>query len=307
MNRPFIKYAIPLLMMLASLTSCGLPSASSSPTPAPTQEPTLAPTSGISVSRLKNAQYQLGTRDDHALVQLTDGKYQQGTDNTTADYASIILTDFVALGDLTGDGINEAAAIIFENYGGTGNFAMLAIYSDINSLPVFLTSTLIDDRPIINGIAIENGEVFLDATTHGFEDPFCCPTLATTRRLALVDNQLRMVNYATAAVEGANRAIEISNPANGTEVTGSVEIKGTVSIAPFENNLAYFIYDADGNEMANGPIAVTAADLGAPGTFDSTIALDGIPAGSIIYLEIQDLSAADGSWLAMDSVKLLVK
>jgi hypothetical protein len=86
-----------------------------------------------------------------------------------------------------------------------------------------------------------------------------------------------------------------------------VQVTGTVSIAPFENNLTYFVYDEDGNQYAAGPVMVTAPDFGAPGTFDVTFTLEGIPAGTVIYLEIQDQSAADGSLLALDVVKLLVK
>ncbi len=295
-----------MILTLATLAS-GLPAASTAPTTAPAGA-TIAPLPvDLSIDQLKNAQYQLGTRDDHAVVQLTGGKYQQGTDTTTADYVSVVMTDFVAFGDLTGDGKNEAAAIVFENYGGTGNFAILAIYSNTNGSPVFLTSILIDDRPMINSISIENGEVVLNATTHAFDDPFCCPTLVNTRRLALVNNQLRMVNYTTAAPDGRVREIEVTSPITATEITGSVQVTGTISIAPFENNLFYFIYDESGNELAKGSIAVIAPDLGAPGTYDSTITLDGLPSGITVYLEIQDISAADGSWLAMDAVKLLVK
>jgi hypothetical protein len=86
-----------------------------------------------------------------------------------------------------------------------------------------------------------------------------------------------------------------------------VQVSGTVSIAPFENNLSYIIYDQAGSQLAAGPVAVTAPDLGAPGTFNETIALNDIPAGTTVYLEVQDVSAADGSLLALDAVKLLVK
>jgi hypothetical protein len=296
-----------LILSLGTLPACGF----ASPSPvSPTVIPVIltAPASDLSVEQLlKNAQYQLGARDDHALVQLTDGKYQQGTDATTLDYASITLTDFVTIGDLTGDGIDEAAAIIFESYGGTGDFAFLTIYTEVNGLPVFLSSTMIDDRPKINSLSVDNGEVFLDATVHGIDDPGCCPALPTTRRYALVNNQLRMVNYTTSTTAGEKRTIEIASPMSGTEASGSVKISGTVSVAPFENNLSYFIYDEAGRELTNGPVTVTAPDLGKPGTFDSTISLDGIPAGTVIYLEIQDISAADGSWFAMDTVKLIVK
>ncbi len=290
-----------LLVLTFILSAC----ASIVPTVAPVQEATAAPLAGLSVDQLENAQYQLGTRDDHAVVQLADGKFQQGVD--TVDYASIVLSDFVAIGDLNGDGVNEAAAIFFENYGGTGNFAMLAIYVNVNDAPVFLTSVLIDDRPMINGIAIENGELYLDAVTHSFDDPACCPTLSTTRRYALTQNQLRIIYYSTNTADGKKREIEITTPAQAAEVSGNVQVSGSVSIAPFENNLSYFIYDEAGNQYAVGPVTVTAPDFGAPGTFDFNVAFESIPAGTVVYLEIQDISAADGSWLAMDAVKLLVK
>ena len=299
-----------LTVALATL-SCGLPSASIAPTPAPTQQaivPTsTAATASLTIDQIKNAQYQLGTRDDHAVVKLADGKYQQGTDTTAADYASIVLADSVAFGDLNGDGVNEGAAIVFENYGGTGEFAMLTIYSNVNGLPVFLTSVLLGDRPMINSISIDGGEVFLDATIQGTNDPSCCPTLQTTRRYILDKNKLQMLNYTTNTLDGKKHEIAINIPANGSEATGSVQVTGTVSIAPFENNLSYFVYDEAGNELAKGPVPVSTSDPGAPGTFDSTIALANIPAGATVYLEIQDISAADGSWLAMDAVKLAVK
>lgn len=306
------KHLTVLILALTLTTlACGLTApASNAPTPAPVQETIPAPTEAapsLTADQLKNAQYQLGARDDRAVIQLTDGKYQQGTDATTLDFAYIGLTQFVSVGDLTGDGVNEIAAIFLENYGGTGNFGLLTIYSNVNGLPVFLTSTFIDDRPMINSMSIENGEVFLDAITHGAQDGGCCPTLPTTRRYALVNNQLRMVNYTTATPEGAKRIVEITAPVNGAEASGSVQVSGTVSIAPFENNLTYFIYDEAGNQFAAGPVMVTAPDFGAPGTFNETFTLEGIPPGTTIYLEIQDISAADGSWLAMDAVKLVIK
>ena len=56
-----------------------------------------------------------------------------------------------------------------------------------------------------------------------------------------------------------------------------------------------------------GAISVSAADLGAPGTFDAVIPIGSALSGAIIRLEVQDISAADGSLLAMDSVELVVK
>ncbi|MBE0672910.1 MAG: hypothetical protein IH588_20215 [Anaerolineales bacterium] len=295
--------------MSLTVLACGLVSpASSTPTIAPVEATVPVPLAGLTAEQIRNAQYQLGARDDHAVVQLTDGQYQHGTDATTMDFAYVgLLSDFISIGDLTGDGVDEAAAIFVENYGGTGNFAFVTVYTNVNGLPVFSTSTLIDDRPMVNSVSIENSEVLLDAVIHGVNDGGCCPTLPTTRRYALVNNQLRIVHYTTDAPTGARREIEIVSPSNEAEASGSVQVTGNISIAPFENNLSYFIYDEAGNELALGPVSVAAPDFGAPGTFDLAISLEGIPAGTIIYLEIQDISAADGSWLAMDAVKLFIK
>jgi hypothetical protein len=60
-------------------------------------------------------------------------------------------------------------------------------------------------------------------------------------------------------------------------------------------------------ELAIGSITVTAADLGAPGTFEQTILLGNILSGVEIRIEVQDINAADGSLFAMDSVELVVK
>jgi len=299
-----------LILTLATL-ACGLISPDpTSPTPdliLPTISAPTASAPDLTVNQLGNAQYQLGAREDRTVVQLTDGQYQQGTDATTLDFAHVSLSEFISIGDITGDGIDEMAAIFFENYGGTGNFGFLAVYTNVNGLPVFLSSTIIDDRPLVNSMTIKNGVVYLDAIIHGFQDAGCCPMLPTTRTYGLAKNQLRVTSYSTATPEGAKRTIEIMSPVDGTEVTEFVQVSGTVSIAPFENNLSYFIYNEAGDQLVAGPVMVTAPDFGAPGTFSELIPLTGIPDGTTVYLEIQDLSAADGSILALDAVKLVVK
>jgi len=118
---------------------------------------------------------------------------------------------------------------------------------------------------------------------------------------------LDMTDYTTFTPDGRPRTITIESPTNGTETFSSVQIKGSVAIAPFENNLAYRIYDVTGVELAAGPLAVSAPELGAPGTFDAMIPFGRALSGAVIRLEVQDVSAADGSLLAMDSVELVVQ
>jgi hypothetical protein len=266
-----------------------------------------APTALPDVAALiLNGQYQLGVPDSLQVVQLKDGKFEQGTAGG-ADYVSVMLTEFVAAGDLDGDGSDEIAALISENFGGTGVFVFLAIYRTVNGTATFLTSSIVDDRPQLNALSIADGEVFLDAVIHGFDDPMCCPTLRTTRHYRLVNDQLDMSDYTTFTPDGRPRTITIESPAHGTEIFSTVQVRGSVAIAPFENNLTYSIKDGTGIELSRGAVSVAAPDLGAPGTFDETISIGSIISGTVITIEIQDISAADGSLFAMDSVQLVVK
>lgn len=307
------RYALIVLMLLLLIgcrpaTPPAVDPAESAPAPdgGSASSPATPTTISQEVKELRNAQYQLGATDALQVVSLTDGTFEQGTQGSD-QFMSILMTEFVAVGDLTGDGTEEAVALISENYGGTGVFVFLTVFSDVDGIWTFQTSTMVDDRPQINALSIENDVIFLDAIIHGIDEPMCCPTLRTTRRYRFVDNLLDRVDYTTFTPDGRSRTIRIESPADGSEVFTSVPIKGQVAIAPFENNLVYRIYDVSGIELSAGAITVSAPDLGAPGTFDTIIPLGNVLSGTIIRLEVQDISAADGSLLAMDSVELVVK
>jgi hypothetical protein len=304
------------LIVLLALFLIGCSSASPSATPAPVAKATLTPAPSATAAptsipeyaiKIRNAEYQLGATDGLRVVQLTDGRFVQGNVGDT-DYVSVNVTDFVTTGDLNNDGVNEFAALIAENYGGSGVFTFLTVFANVNGAPVFKTSTMVDDRPGLNMLSIDNGEIFLDAVIHGAEDAFCCPTLRMTRHYRLLsDNQLDMVDYSTFTPDGKPRTITIDTPLNGAETYSAAQFRGKVAIAPFENNLTYRIYDLVGVELSVGSITVKTSELGGPGTFDSIIALGNILSGSVVRVEIQDINAADGSLLAMDSVELVVK
>jgi hypothetical protein len=298
-----------LLILILATLACGFPTASTPEIPVPpadTVSPPTAVPSALTLEQINNVQYPLLVPNDGRVVQMTNGVYQSGTDTLSADYAYVAVSQFFALGDVTGDGAGDAAVMFLENYGGTGQFGVLAVYANVSGEPVFLDSLLIDDRPMPNSILLINGEIFLDVIVHGFEDGGCCPTLQTTQTYALVKNQLRLVNYTTVAPTGVKREIVVTSPVDNTEQTRSFQLTGSVSIAPFENNLSFFVYDEDGNQYMAGPINVTAPDFGAPGTFDTTMVLDTLSAGTY-YIEIQDQSAADGTILALESVKVILK
>ena len=142
-----------------------LPATATLAIPTPVVPTPLPDAPGISPAQVRNSQYQLGFSDQVRIVQLEDGHYQTD-DPSDPDYVSVSVTDFIARGDLNGDGENEAVAIVAENYGGSGTFVFLAVYQYLNDEAVFLTSIFLDDRPLINDLAVEDGEIFVDAIIH---------------------------------------------------------------------------------------------------------------------------------------------
>lgn len=278
-------------------------------TPSPAALTPVVDTPALTVEQLKNVQFDLLGADGIVhLVQLEAGVFQQGSDPAQPGYAAIVMTDSIAFGDLDGDGAADAAAVFVENYGGTGQFVSVAAFLNRGGMPVYAASHFVDDRALINAFAIYNGEIYLDAVVHGFEDPGCCPTFWTRRTLRLWENTLALAGFSSRTPSGAERVINIESPASGIEVDKVFTLRGSVSIAPFENNLVYEVYIPGMNAaFTQGPLMINAPDLGAPGTFELPLNFSAAGYTGPVRISISDISAADGSLLAMDALFVWVK
>jgi len=93
----------------------------------------------------------------------------------------------------------------------------------------------------------------------------------------------------------------------GAQVSGIIRLFGNITIAPFENNLVYRVYDLGGVELSAGPINVETIGLGAPGQFEKAVDLGNIINNTTIRIQVEDRNVADGSLFAMDSVFLQVR
>jgi len=283
-----------------------LPATATLAIPTPVVPTPLPDAPGIGPEDVRNSLYQLGFSDQVRTVQLENGQYQSD-DLTSTDYVSVTVTDFIVRGDLTGDGENEAVAIIAENYGGSGTFVFLVVFQFINNEAVFLTSTFLDDRPLINDLAVEDGEIYVDIVIHTEDDPMCCPTMATTRRYFLNGVNLVLTNYTSETPAGEPRIITIEEPVDTAQVSGLVRLRGNITIAPPEKDMVYRIYDLGGVELTVGPVTLDAPNLGAPGTFEKAVDLGNILKDTTVRIAVQDIDRTDGTLLAMDSVLLQVR
>lgn len=281
------------------------------PTPTPTvfvfPTETAVAIPPLTSEMIENMEYTLqDLNGNNRAYHLTDGSFQSSADSAPLEFVSVVLGEQIVFGDLNGDGADDAAATIAVNYGGTGVFVSVAAVVNENGKPRHAASWLIDDRPQVNDLKVQNGTIFVDAVIHGPNDPGCCPAQPITQTYRLTASGLTLVRATSKTPGGLERVITIQSPFDGSEVSGAVRIQGAVTIAPFENTLGYRVYNDQGNEIAAGPLMVSAPDLGAPGTFDATLDLSALAPGPILLI-IADFSAADGSVLAMDSVRLIVR
>jgi hypothetical protein len=302
------------ILMIVLLTGCT--QASPTPTaeiPAQTSSPQLptvilaTPTSEtpvLTLTALKNTSYFLP--DVQQTVTLTDGSYTNGS---STDPLTVTLLPQVAFGDMNGDGSQDAAVLLAENRGGSGTFVSLAVVFDQKgSLVHTNNSVVIDDRPVIEDLTLQNGKVSVKALIHGPNDPMTNPTLETSLTYAVSNGDLWMTRMTTTPQSGSERSINFESPASGSVVSGSVEVKGNMPIAPFENTLGYTISDPGGINLASGSFMVSSPDVGGIATFDQTIDLAGIPSGKVIRLMVFEADMSGfRTYNALEVVELTVK
>jgi hypothetical protein len=252
-------------------------------------------------------QYQLVFQDSHPPVQLTDGVYQNGSDPASPDFASVKLAQPMAFGDLNGDGLGDAAVLLAENYGGTGVFVSVVAVLNQNGQPAQAAAEMIDDRPMLNGLSIRDGQILLDATVHGPNDPGCCAAQPVKQSYRLVAGKLVFASINMQTADGQDRIITIDSPADGSSASWPFVVTGSVTVAPFENNLLYVVFDANNNELAHGSFLVNAGQPGGPGTFSLPLDLSSAGVTGPVRIQIEDSSPADGSILALGSVTVNLK
>jgi hypothetical protein len=189
-------YLPALLLILGAivLSACSPQSAGA---PVITQvAPSPAPGAKLTLDALKNAEYQ-SEFPASGKARLTDGRYEEeiapGADATLSKLV-ITLGDQVACGDLDGNGVDDAAAILAANSGGSGVFVYLVAVINDRGTPRHVASAALGDRVQIKSISIQSGEIGLSMITHGPNDPMCCPTQEVTRTFRLEGNELKPVS-----------------------------------------------------------------------------------------------------------------
>jgi heat shock protein HslJ len=162
-NRYFLVAAL-LLAALALATGC-----SNSKTMAQGGD-----TLPLTEEALKNAEYS-GIYEE--IIRLTDGRYEgEPFVEGGASRPTVTFTGAYALGDLNGDGLDDAAVVLVENSGGSGSFFYLALVLNQDGNPENVVTQLLGDRAQVESVTIDGAEIAIKAMAHAPGDPMCCPT-----------------------------------------------------------------------------------------------------------------------------------
>jgi heat shock protein HslJ len=137
---------------------------------------------------LANATYQ-SELSASGSVTLTNGEYR---DPSNAG-AALILSNYAAFGDITGDGQEDAVVVLIATGGGSGTFYYLTVVQHQGDALVD-ARTLIGDRVRLNALQIAGDQIALDMLKAGPDDPQCCPSVQTVQRFRWAGTQLELMD-----------------------------------------------------------------------------------------------------------------
>ncbi len=316
------KILFPILALALAILACNIPSAiTATPSPLPpipsdtpllptipaptvtitpteTAVPATAQPGGLTLDMLKNATYHAPSYD--RTVTLVNGTYSEGAG--TGNPYTVRMLDAYALGDMNGDGKADAAVILAENGGGSGVFESLILMTNQGGAPHQAGQAQLGDRVHINSIDISQAVVHIDMLVAGPNDGLCCPSQPEKQNYWLIGNALWLMRL-TSTIGGTERIITINEPAQWFIESNPFTVSGSVTVLPFENTLAYHVYMIDGTKINEFSLIVTPA-TGTSGTFSQVFNLSGAGISDWVIIQFADISAADGSTIALGSVIL---
>lgn len=145
---------------------------------------------GLSLTKLKNAEYETCWNPGIGKVKFTNGTFSQPSQLSNEGWSVSIVEDKIASGDLNNDGKEDDALILVGSAGGNENFYELVVVLNYNGEPVYAGCHKLGDRVKINSVDIKSGEIIVDLFIHAENDSLCCPTIRETFKYQISGNKL---------------------------------------------------------------------------------------------------------------------
>ena len=237
-------------------------------------------------------------------VTLTNG---EAAGNAVTGAFSVKVLPEYGVGDLNSDGQDDLAVLIAESGGGSGVFVSMLVFISRDGQAVQSGVVTIDDRPVIRSLSINEGAIQLEALVHNLNDNMAEPKLSINSTYRYLGGIPVLMEKFSAYDNGIERTILIDSPVEKETVSNVLQVIGSMPVAPFENNLSLTIWDLANFIIDQSGFMVSADEPGGPATFNNQIDLSMVPSGTIVRLELADISMADGSILVSKSVIVKIK
>ena len=121
-------------------------------------------------------------------VTLSRGEYREPAAPGSASEIVVTLSDKRAFGLI--EGKETGAVVLVTSTAGTGTFYDLALLSKDAEGWVNTDTLLLGDRVKVHSVEIENNDIVVPMTTHGPQDPMCCPTFEVKKRFTVQGKRL---------------------------------------------------------------------------------------------------------------------
>jgi hypothetical protein len=168
-----------------------------SPAPTPVGDtfmdaaPTQTPQAKASIlEALPNVEYLIELASS-GKAQLKDGLFEEEAAPGSATKTKIQLGKTQAVGDVNGDGLEDAVVTLVVDPGGSGTFTYLALVLNQEGKPEPLAAVLLGDRIIVKSLALQNGNVQVIMLTRKPDEPMSSePSVEVQRIFNLQGDQL---------------------------------------------------------------------------------------------------------------------
>ncbi len=142
----------------------------------------------MTMHMLENAEYRTEFSPG-GRVRLVDGVHRE---EIVAGAAAELIVSLgkAAIGDLDGDGFEDAAVILVTHAGGSGTFRHLAAVLNRNGTPEHVAALFLGDRIKVNSLFIRSGKIEAEMLIHDSDDPMPQPTLKMVQKYELRNDTL---------------------------------------------------------------------------------------------------------------------